>query len=93
MDIKVRFRFNKMTGDVEQFDVDQDEALPSREHHAEHDRLAADIGALLAQFPQISDIASGAPAAFSAVQEPLMAEDGEDEVTSEGAGKQKVRDP
>ncbi len=29
MDVKVRFRFNKLTGEVELFEVDQDSGLPN----------------------------------------------------------------
>ncbi len=43
MDVKVRFRFNKTTGEVEIFEIaDQgNQSLPEAEHNREHDRIAA----------------------------------------------------
>lgn len=58
MEIKVGFRFNKLTGEVE-LDVEQDSALPVVEHERSHDRLAAEIGALLERFPQVSEVLPG----------------------------------
>lgn len=55
MDIKVRFRFNKLTGEIEEFVVDQDSQLGDAEHNREHDRLAAEIGGLLERLPRIEE--------------------------------------
>ncbi len=62
MDVKVRFRFNKQSGEVEHFEVDQDSTLPSVEHEREHDRLAAEIGALLERLPRVTELLPGAGA-------------------------------
>ncbi len=56
MDVKVRFRFNKLTGEVEHFEVGQDSGLPYAEHEREHDRVAAEIGALLESYPRVTEI-------------------------------------
>ncbi|TKD03182.1 hypothetical protein [Polyangium fumosum] len=55
----VRFRFNKVTGEVEEFLVDdQDRHLPE----AEHDRIAAEVGQFVAAFPRLREVApEGAP--------------------------------
>ncbi len=62
MDVKLRFRFNKLTGEVEHFDVDQDSTLPNAEHEREHDRVAAELGALLERFPRVTEVLPGASA-------------------------------
>ncbi|MDI1447250.1 hypothetical protein [Polyangium sp. 6x1] len=49
----VRFRFNKVTGEVEEFLVDdQDRHLPE----AEHDRIAAEVGRFVAAFPRLREV-------------------------------------
>jgi len=54
----VRFRFNKVTGEVEEFLVDdQDRHLPE----AEHDRIAADVGRFVAAYPRVLDVTNGGP--------------------------------
>jgi hypothetical protein len=60
MQIKVRFRFNKRTGEVEEFHVDQESTLPSVEHDREHDRVAAEIGRVLERDPRVDEITSNA---------------------------------
>ncbi len=53
MPITVRFRFNKLTGEVERFIVDDhDQQLP--EHV--HDSIAAEIGRSVAGNPQIVEV-------------------------------------
>ena len=44
MDVKVRFRFNQITGEVEIFEVTDEGimVLSEAEHNREHDRIAAD---------------------------------------------------
>jgi hypothetical protein len=57
MPTRVRFRFNKVTGEVEEFLVDdQDRRLPE----VEHDRIASEVGRLVAVNPRIRE-AVGAP--------------------------------
>ncbi len=56
MDVKVRFRFNKATGEVEMFQVDdQGSRLPEAEHNREHDRVAREIGSLVERNPLITE--------------------------------------
>lgn len=61
MDVKVRFRFNKLTGEVELFEVDQDSGLAMEEHNRTHDRLASELGALLDRHPRILETSAGGP--------------------------------
>ncbi len=59
MPTRVRFRFNKATGEVEEFLVDdQDQTLPE----AEHDRIAAAVGAVVAASPRILEVQPGGSA-------------------------------
>ncbi len=56
MPTRVKFRFNKVTGEVEEFLVDdQDRRLPE----AEHDRIASDVGRLIAENPRIIEVPPG----------------------------------
>ena len=56
MPTRVRFRFNKVSGEVEEFVVDdQDRRLPE----AEHDRIAADVADLVAVSPRIHEVMPG----------------------------------
>jgi FtsH ternary system domain X3 len=51
MPTRVRFRFNKVTGEIEEFLVDdQDRRLPE----AEHDRIAAEVARMVAVSPGIT---------------------------------------
>jgi hypothetical protein len=62
MPTQVRFRFNKVTGEIEEFVIDdQDRRLPE----AEHDRRAQDVARLVAVNPRIEPI--DAPAVRSAI--------------------------
>jgi hypothetical protein len=63
----VRFRFNKATGEVEEFLVDdQDRHLPE----AEHDRIATEVGRFVAAYPRVIEVApEGAAREARAVRE------------------------
>ncbi|AOY78731.1 hypothetical protein BJP36_01325 [Moorena producens JHB] len=58
MDVKVIFRFNKVTGEVEIFQVDDQGrmSLPEAEHNREHDRIAAELGNIIERNPQIMEV-------------------------------------
>ena len=58
MEVKVRFRFNKVTGEVEVFDVDQEKVpgVTEAEHNREHDRVAAEIGRVLERNPLVQEV-------------------------------------
>ena len=60
MDVKVRFRFNQITGEVELFEVTDEGVmrLSEAEHNREHDRIAAEIGNLVERNPQITEVFS-----------------------------------
>ena len=57
MPIRVRFRLNKVTGEVEEFLVDDQNHSLSE---AEHDRIAADIARSLVRNPILIEVAPGA---------------------------------
>ncbi len=60
MDVKVRFRFNQITGEVEIFEVTDEGImrLSEAEHNREHDRIAAELGNLIERNPQIMEVFS-----------------------------------
>lgn len=63
MKVRVKLRFNKLIGEVEEFMVDDEEQLlPAAEHNREHDRIAAEIGSVLEQHPRVHEVLPGAPA-------------------------------
>lgn len=71
MDFHVRFRFNKVTGEVEAFDVeDLGSGLPIEEHNRHHDRVASEIGRVIDRDPQVAEISAGHMA-----DRPLMHDD------------------
>jgi hypothetical protein len=65
MPTRVRFRFNKVTGEVEEFLVDDQDRRLSE---ADHDRIAADVADFVAVSPRIHE-ATGAAAAPAAARE------------------------
>ncbi len=64
MKVRVKLRFNKLTGEVEEFLVDDQDLpyLPEAEHNREHDRVAAEIGSVLECHPRVMEVLPGAPA-------------------------------
>ena len=60
MDVKVTFRFNQITGEVEIFQVTDEGImrLSEAEHNREHDRIAAELGNLIERNPQIMEVFS-----------------------------------
>jgi hypothetical protein len=56
MGVRVQFRFNKLTGEVEQFIVDDQDRTLSEERH---DEIATEVALLVAERPGIEPIASG----------------------------------
>jgi hypothetical protein len=55
MEAKVRFVYNKRTGAVEEFTVEQESTLPQADHNLSHDRLAAEIGGVIERTPRITE--------------------------------------
>jgi hypothetical protein len=75
MKVRVKLRFNKVTGEVEEFLVD-DQGLPylsEAEHNREHDRIAAEIGNVLEHHPRVTEIPPGGGASPPGV-EPVQPE-------------------
>lgn len=57
MKVQVRFRFNKQTGNVEEFIIDDyGSNLSNDEHNLQHDRIANEIGQVLLQYPRILEM-------------------------------------
>ena len=58
MDVKVKFRFNQVTGEVEVFEVTDEGSrrLPEAEHNREHDRISAELGNIIERNPQIMEV-------------------------------------
>lgn len=68
MPTRVRFRLNKVTGEVEEFLVDdQDRRLPE----AEHDRIAQAVGQLLERLPLITEVEGAAPVVTTHTAQPV----------------------
>jgi hypothetical protein len=60
MRVKVRFRFNSVTGEVEAFDVDDLHDGPRlADHEARHDRAAADVARIVEANALIEEVAPG----------------------------------
>ena len=62
MDVRVRFRFNKATGEVELFEIDDEGTtrLPLADHDREHDRIAAEVGRVIEHDAQVDEVLPGA---------------------------------
>lgn len=61
MRIRVRFRFNADTGEIETFLVeDVDSRAPAADHDARHDRTAAEVGRLIEQHALVEQLPGGA---------------------------------
>jgi len=60
MKVQVRFHINKTTGEVEEFLIDeQGSQLTEAEHNRQHDRIAYEIGEVVARHPNIQEIHRG----------------------------------
>jgi FtsH ternary system domain X3 len=61
MRVKVRFRFNSVTGEVEAFEVDDLRDGPRlADHDARHDRAAAEVARIVEVNALIEEVAPGA---------------------------------
>jgi hypothetical protein len=59
MPIRVRFVLNKLTGEIDEFLVDDQDRTLSE---ADHDRIALEIGQALARAPVITEVTAATPA-------------------------------
>lgn len=76
MPTRVRFVLNKLTGEVEEFIIDdQDRSLPEDEH----DRIAREVGALIARNPTLSIAPRTAPVSRPAPASSTATSQDEDE--------------
>lgn len=68
MRVRVKLRFNKLTGEVEEFLVDDQDLpwLPAAEHNRQHDRIAAEVGGVLERHPTVTEMLPGQPAPAAA---------------------------
>jgi hypothetical protein len=79
MKVQVRFRFNKQTGEVEEFLIDdQGSQLAEADHNREHDRIATEIGRVVERHPRIQEVRPG-----SGIATPLISEPPETEITTD----------
>jgi hypothetical protein len=70
MRVKVRFRFNAVTGEIEAFEVDDMHDGPRvADHDARHDRAAADVARIVEANALIVELTPGTiPVAIEATQ-------------------------
>ena len=77
MEVKVRFRFNKATGEVELFEVDDIGPMVQSEadHNRTHDEITAKLGRVLEQNPEFYEVLPGSePIDVEGVTEPAEPE-------------------
>jgi hypothetical protein len=68
MKIKIRFRFNTVTGEVEAFEVDDLRDGPRlADHDARHDRAAAELARIVEPNALIEEVAPGTAAVTTTV--------------------------
>jgi hypothetical protein len=68
MRVKVRFRFNALTGEVEAFEVDDMRDGPRlADHDARHEQAAAELASLVEENARIDEVAPGAAAVTTSV--------------------------
>ncbi|MER6183266.1 hypothetical protein [Streptomyces sp. NPDC001652] len=89
MRVRVRFRFNTETGEVELFQVDDIGSGSGPEHDAEHDRISAELGQVLARRPDVEEISPfEEPPRWRHDPQPAAGPRSEDEET-ESSGEQE----
>jgi FtsH ternary system-associated peptide len=68
MRVKVRFRFNALTGEVEAFEVDDTRDGPRlADHDARHERTATELAGLIEENALIDEVAPGAAPVITTV--------------------------
>jgi hypothetical protein len=68
MRVKVRFRFNALTGEVEAFEVDDMHDGPRlADHDARHERTATELASLVEENALIDEVAPGAAPVITSV--------------------------
>lgn len=74
MNLDVRFRFNKITGEVEEFVVDAARTNDA-DHDLDHERMAAEIGRVLELHPEIIEVLDGTAAPPRQTAKPAPADE------------------
>ena len=88
MDVKIRFRVNKITGEVEVFEIeDQGSNLSIAEHNARHDRIAAEIGNVIERNAQVIEVLPGT--VHLPTRSSRQAEEGEQERVAGEAARER----
>jgi hypothetical protein len=82
MRVRVNFRVNTQTGEVEEFLVEDISTEPEPEHDAVHDRIAYEVGKVVERRPAPQQIIDGAagdapPLTYQPGDEMTQASDGE----------------
>ncbi len=80
MTVKVRFRFDKLTGEVAEFLVEQDQELPREKHDQVHEQIAGELGRLIERFPRVVEL-TGAGARKAPEERPKTGEESTEEET------------
>jgi hypothetical protein len=79
--VRVRFRFNSRTGEVETFTVDDlPDGQRAPDHDDRHDAVTADVGRVVDPHPRITEDATDVPA----VTEPVSRQTAGEDETSPG---------
>lgn len=93
MDVRVKFRFNKSTGQVEVFEIDDENStLPAAEHNREHDRIAAEIGRVVERNPLVIEMLPGASVVDPPPRQRSAEADSQDESGQLHRERQKSRE-
>lgn len=66
MATRVHFRFNKHTGEVEEFLVDDQNRQLAE---TDHDRIALEVGRYIAAYPRLHDVQEGRPVGVAAADQ------------------------
>ncbi|MGO8673137.1 MAG: hypothetical protein ACLQVD_17490 [Capsulimonadaceae bacterium] len=87
MDVKVKVRLNRITGEVEVFDVIDEggERLPEAEHNRLHDRITADVGRVFERNPEVLEVLPG-----SELYDDAGCADGETQQGAAGAERERT---
>lgn len=91
MEVKIKFRFNKITGEVEVFDVEDTGTmqLSEAEHNKEHDRIASSLGQVVERNPQVIELPSGSATVLTDPTQ--VVEDEPEQTTSSKSNPQQQR--
>ncbi|MFE4972062.1 hypothetical protein ACFRAR_08080 [Kitasatospora sp. NPDC056651] len=81
MRVRVNVRLNTRTGEVELFQVDDVDAAAGRrgdDHEAEHDRIAGELGGVMARSPGVVEVLPDEPPPVPGGRRPWLDEEPDD---------------